>query len=728
MRMARKKILTGVLCAAALTLTAWAGGIDAGEYPPPPAQAATVTETALPEAESVPDNDALFYGYLLRRAGVTDSAELMASAGSSLNAKDKELYDLLKTFVTEIAEGKRTNTVYVITYDDFPKTLTAAELGVTDCFSDEGKAAIKARIDALYDYDTNAVFDALLSDCPYELYWYDKSSNGGVGFHYAGSAYSGTRSQVTFKSVPSFTVTMTVAQDYGLRTGGGYYNPNEVDRSLHDGIENVVTNAKAIVSAYQGKSDYEKLLGYSKEICDLVEYDDYAADNDDTPYGDPWQLINVFDENPATNVVCEGYSKAFKYLCDLSKFNSPKVECYLVTGTLGGGTGAGAHMWNIVTMENGKNYLVDVTNSDSNGGPEYLLLKGGTPAAEKYTFYNHFVFTYDSDTFNLWGNELLTLDTMDYQDAEHTEPVDDPEPVEIHAQIRGCSLTLVDDIALNFYLTFDDEVTADSGAYVRLSGAQAADTKTFLISEAFSGTVDGVDGTVYRFTAHMPAKRMNDKITLACYDGQNQPYGMSSPSGASVTEFAYCVRDYLNRAASETTLQTLAEAMSAYGYYAQRQFGYDTASAVAPSSSVASKVAAVSAETLSDYAPVDSGAVSGISVVGDNLTLDSAITQRFIFDADGALSNYSFLLDGQAVTPKAYNSSYCVEIPDITAKDLDKTHTLTIRKGAETFTHQCSALSYACKALTDSSASTDLQNLVKSMYLYHAEAKAYFNA
>ena len=29
----------------------------------------------------------------------------------------------------------------------------------------------------------------------------------------------------------------------------------------------------------------------------------------------------------------------------------------------GGGTGAGAHMWNIVTL-GGENYLVDITNSD----------------------------------------------------------------------------------------------------------------------------------------------------------------------------------------------------------------------------------------------------------------------------------------------------------------------------------------------------------------------------
>ena len=38
--------------------------------------------------------------------------------------------------------------------------------------------------------------------------------------------------------------------------------------------------------------------------------------NNGLPYGDPWQLIYVFDDDPDTNVVCEGYAKAFKYEAD----------------------------------------------------------------------------------------------------------------------------------------------------------------------------------------------------------------------------------------------------------------------------------------------------------------------------------------------------------------------------------------------------------------------------
>lgn len=101
---------------------------------------------------------------------------------------------------------------------------------------------------------------------------------------------------------------------------------------------------------------------YKEEICDLTSYN-YDAVKPGVAYGDPWQMIYVFDGDESTNVVCEGYAKAFQYLCDMSDFLDPGYNCCSVTGMMRGGTGEGPHMWNIVTIGDG-NYLVDVTNSD----------------------------------------------------------------------------------------------------------------------------------------------------------------------------------------------------------------------------------------------------------------------------------------------------------------------------------------------------------------------------
>jgi hypothetical protein len=84
-------------------------------------------------------------------------------------------------------------------------------------------------------------------------------------------------------------------------------------------------------------------------------------------------LVWVFDGDPETKVVCEGYAKAFKYMCELSAFQA-SVSVSLVTGTLGSSN----HMWNLVPVDGGFSYLVDVTNCDEDmaGYPDYLFMAG----------------------------------------------------------------------------------------------------------------------------------------------------------------------------------------------------------------------------------------------------------------------------------------------------------------------------------------------------------------
>ena len=169
-------------------------------------------------------------------------------------------------------------------------------------------------------------------------------------------------------------------------------------------------------------SDYNKLDAYRKYITDAVSYNDDAAATTYTGgYGDPWQLIYVFDGDSTTNVVCEGYAKAFQYLCDLTTSFTGDVTCALVTGNMAGGTGAGRHMWNVVHMEEGKNYLVDVTNCDEDtvGAPKQLFLWGGTgTVADGYTFISEsgqtVNYTYDKETLDNYEEAGLKLSALAY--------------------------------------------------------------------------------------------------------------------------------------------------------------------------------------------------------------------------------------------------------------------------------------------------------------------------
>ena len=101
-------------------------------------------------------------------------------------------------------------------------------------------------------------------------------------------------------------------------------------------------------------------------------------------------MIWVFDGDNSTKVVCEGYAKAFQYLCEKS---TPQIKCYNVTGTMGGN-----HMWNVVEVGNAR-YLVDVTNCDDKmiGHPDKLFLKAvkSTDGGKTHVV-NGSTYTYDS--------------------------------------------------------------------------------------------------------------------------------------------------------------------------------------------------------------------------------------------------------------------------------------------------------------------------------------------
>ena len=293
--------------------------------------------------------------------------------GASLQGANRNMYQLLRADIQKIANGTMTSTQISYSMEDIYSqlTFTAEDLGVENLdFSEETKQAVKDRLDS--DMQIQTVMRALLADCPYELYWFDKTSGYSQGTSY-GLSISG---QTLTVSSGTLTMKMRVSINYAqaIDNGDGSYsiNPYEVDPKYGQGVQAAARNAQAIVSQYENLDNYDRLLAYKTSICSLASYNDAAADdNNNTPYGDPWQLIWVFDGDETTTVVCEGYSKAFKYLNDLSG-GSAEVIC--AEGTMDGGP----HMWNIVRMEDGRNYLVDITNTDSGtiGEPDYLFLAG----------------------------------------------------------------------------------------------------------------------------------------------------------------------------------------------------------------------------------------------------------------------------------------------------------------------------------------------------------------
>ncbi len=326
------------------------------------------------------DPDELFASYFenAMKGGPSSGRKLLKkSAASRLSGMNLALYGKIMEQIPLIASGERASTVIEIPVEELvgQDRWTAQELGVETIFADGAfTEEALAAVDSKLSYDLSLLIDVLLAENPYQMYWYNKTASTGTTMpDYVGGVDENGEQYIECQG--NITISFPVVSKYAA----GEYT---VNTEIGSSVGSTVTAAHEIVDQYAGATDYEKLIGYKNEICSRVNYN-HAAVDENQEYGDPWQLIWVFDDDASTDVVCEGYSKAFKYLCDLSSF-SGNVSCITVTGNMDGGTGAGGHMWNMVSMPDGQNYLVDVTNCDdgSIGAPDLLFLAGTTDTIE----------------------------------------------------------------------------------------------------------------------------------------------------------------------------------------------------------------------------------------------------------------------------------------------------------------------------------------------------------
>ena len=320
-------------------------------------------------------------GYIRVKMGLQRAATLRrdSQTTSKLSASELRLYNLLKPLIAEVAAGNRESTAFSLPIKDiFDKvSLSASDLGLSTLYDANGNVSGAAQ-DAFYDKvmpNLSKVMSALLMDCPYELYWFDKAyPYGGIYWMPPDWSVQDNKMSLWGYDTEEFTVYFTVAKEYSKTNE---YKTWAFDTNKGKAVQTAANNAKQIVSNNAHKTDYQKLKAYKDEICDLVDYNDAAVENADTPYGNAWQLVWIFDGDPATKVVCEGYSKGFQYLCDLSTF-SGSVSCVSFYGQMNGGN----HMWNLVTI-GGERYMADITNCDAGtvGYPDKLFLKGYTSKA-----------------------------------------------------------------------------------------------------------------------------------------------------------------------------------------------------------------------------------------------------------------------------------------------------------------------------------------------------------
>lgn len=370
------------------------------------------------------DSDEAFEGYVNQLFGIEKPRTLFRAVrliGDNLTGKEKVAYTTMKAEIAKVAAGDRASTIFELTAEalGLDGKYYADDLGVNSVVSGKKISdAATTAMRALEAVNTGDVFRALLRDCPYEMYWCDKTSGASATTFGVGIKMDSDRQEYYL----FFTGTMKFKFSVAEAFSAGEYT---VDTAIAQTAAAAAGNALGVVEAYANENDFDKLKSYKNWICDHVNYNHSAAAGG-VSYGNPWQMIWVFDDDDETKVVCEGYAKAFQYLCARSDFASD-IDCRMITGRMGGEN----HMWNIVQMGNGKNYLVDVTNCDqgSIGYPDKLFLVGTANGnvEDGYTMNagKGVLYTYDDNTRSLFSDALLTLSTHDYIEENVDVPIDE---------------------------------------------------------------------------------------------------------------------------------------------------------------------------------------------------------------------------------------------------------------------------------------------------------------
>ena len=345
-------------------------------------------------------------------------------ATEQLTGSNARIYPIVSNLVKQVANGTRTNTELELTPDEIgvKSKYTASELGVSYvCRKNSENGEWEWSSDAISAFlNSEIYFDALIIDAvmynefPYEYFWARGLIYQGASYGVDPDSYNSANQTYTTLELKTYRVKFSVWKGYRLDNQEFEVDPAGVTRA-----KTSAANAKKIVQTYSYLDDDGKFDAYRQKICELTSYNYEALEitNPDNRFSDPYQLVYVFDNDPSTKVVCAGYAKAYKYLCDLSDFEN-NVSCIYVTGDMTASNGdPGPHAWNIVRRANGRNYLVDVTNCDEGtaGYPTYLYMavpiSGSLSSGYTFQAMNGITifYEYDSETRAVFNSEDLMV-------------------------------------------------------------------------------------------------------------------------------------------------------------------------------------------------------------------------------------------------------------------------------------------------------------------------------
>lgn len=152
--------------------------------------------------------------------------------------------------------------------------------------------------------------------------------------------------------------------------------------------------------------DTSNRYSFVKSVHDYLCTSAYYPDLNSSDYiGNAHDAYGALVEK---RTVCEGYSEAFKLICNY--YNIPSV---CITGKAGGG----AHMWNAVQMDDGYWYFLDITWDDQENRIYEDFFLVGLNTKDKYFTGYEFSVSHVSD--DLTYLPVLSYASEKYSETEH---------------------------------------------------------------------------------------------------------------------------------------------------------------------------------------------------------------------------------------------------------------------------------------------------------------------
>ena len=283
----------------------------------------------------------------------------------------------------------------------------------------------------------------------------------------------------------------------------------------------------------------------------------------------------------------------------------------------------------------------------------------------------------------------------------------------IGAKLAGYSLSLHDNIGVDFYMELADKVIKDEDAKFVFKISDGS-FEEIPVREAKLTEVNGK--TYYVFECYVAAKQMTDTIKAKIVLGDD----------TEGTEYQFTVQDYakyiLEHESEYEEVLPLVKAMLSYGASAQNYFSYNTDKLADTILAEADRNVALSAPELTGYNYSVPKEADTVSFLGTSLVLESEVGLKCYFYtvADLQYSNVTVKLGDKVLDESDFiigksGAAQYIMVTGLAPSDYEKLFTITVHD----FTVQnVSVYGYMAQAFKMMGDSDKLTDVLKNMYAY----------